>query len=148
LSQLTVSEVEDIIKNYNQISARINILEQEKDSIINTGMSAMSFVEVKIKSNQIYSVVEECAIENVEKKELIDKKIYILKKRRKILDEAINSTSHLEKNIIRMKLIEEEPYYKICGELAISKRHAINLKKRALEKITKLINKNTDFFNN
>lgn len=146
MKNLTVKEMEKIIKDYKLIKARIRILKQEKKSINKTGLSAMSFVKVKVENNQIYSATEEMALENNEKREIIDNKIYILKKRIEILDEALKSTSYLEENIIRKKLIEQQPYYQICGDLAISKRHAINLKKRGLEKITKLINENTNFF--
>lgn len=146
MKKYTANEIEDIIKGFKQIKARINILEEERESIQETGISAMSFVEVKIKSNNIYSVTEETAIENTEKTKIIENKIYILKKRLNILNEAINSITTLEKNIIVMKLIDDEPYFKICGDLSISKRHAINLKNRALKKIARLINENTNFF--
>jgi len=146
LKKYTANEIEDIIKSYKEINARINILEEEKESIQETGISAMSFVEVKIKSNSIYSVTEESAIENTRKTKLIENKIYILKKRLNILNEAIVSLSTLERNIINMKLIDDDPYFKICGNLSISKRHAINLKNRALKKIARLVNENTNFF--
>lgn len=137
---MNISEVEKIIRGYNSLKRKINILSKEIESLTETGISALSFsLSGKSKTNNISRPTEDNAIDNIDKKKEVKKELFVLKKQLEIIDEALNSLDNMERQVIKLKLIQKYSYEEIAEEINISVIYAKKLKRKALVKVKSII---------
>ena len=137
---MNISEVEKIIRGYNSLKRRISILSKEIESLTETGISALSFsLSGKSKTNNISRPTEDNAIDNIDKKKEVKKELFVLKKQLEIIDEALNSLDNMERQVIKLKLIQKYSYEEIAEEINISVIYAKKLKRKALVKVKSII---------
>ena len=135
---MNLRECEELVKEYKQMQVKVKIYEDEIESIEVVGLSSIDFEAMAITANgRISKPTENEAIGIAEKKSKMEKAMYIMRKRIKLVDLAISSLAELEKEVVVRKLIESQPYYRICGDLHISERYAKQIKKQALLKMLK-----------
>lgn len=137
---MNISEVEKIIRGYNSLKRKINILSKEIESLTETGISALSFsLGGKSKTNNISRPTEDNAIRNADKKKRAKKELFVLKKQLEIIEESLNSLDDMEKQVIELKLIKNYSYEEIAEEVNISVIYAKKLKRKSLVKIKSII---------
>lgn len=137
---MTLTEIENFIGRYEKLKVRLEVLQEEIETVEETGLSALKFKFVKTKSNSIHRPVEEQAIENLSQTEDIRKEIYVLKKQISIIDKVLEGLDELERKIIYSKVIKNKSYGDICREISISEIYAKKLKRKGIIKIKQMIN--------
>lgn len=135
--------IEEILSNYNALKKRVEILKDDLESIEAYGVSALSFAQVNGgNTNKIARPTEEQAMDISEIKESIEQEIDLLEQQIKIIDKALEGLNNLEKEVVRQKIIKNEPYFRICGNLKISESHAKRVKKNGIESIADILTPN------
>lgn len=132
--EINLSELEDFIKSYKRFQAQIGILKDTLESIEVVGLSAIDLSKVG-RSSDIFRPTEELAEDSIEVKQEIEDKIFIAQKKIDIIDNSLSSLNKLERNVIRLNLIEQKGYQAICNVLHISDRYVRTIKKQSLKKI-------------
>jgi FixJ family two-component response regulator len=141
-----MSSVENFYEDLNELKAHIEVLRAELFSLEATGISAMRLDKIG-KSYNISKPTEIDAISLISKRTELNEKIIVMQQRVEILDNALNALTPFEYEIINRKVINNEPFYRICGDLKISERNARRTKARALIKLERTINfENRKFF--
>ena len=132
-------EVEELLKNYNSIKLQIYIFKEELSSIENTGVSAINYDFKSSPTNEIQRPTENEALYITQRKKQLEMKIFILEKKINIIDRALEHLEDTERDIITMRFIKNEPFYKICLEVHVSERWAREIRRRAITKIASFI---------
>lgn len=137
---MDINETEKVIRTYQKLKKRIKILNNELESIKETGISALEFkLGGKSKTNTVNRVTENVALKNIENTKKLKKELFVLSKQVEIIDNALDSLDKTEREVIKYKLIEGLTYMDIADELSISVIYAKKLKKKALIKVKKII---------
>jgi len=137
---IKIKDVEEFLRQYKQMKVQVKIYENEISTYDITGVSSLNFDHVGITGQgNITSPTEQEALKRKEVIEKLAQKITILKSRICLIDLAIKALSDIEQKVVIRKIINQEPYYRMCGDLHISERYAKKIKKEAIEKIRKTI---------
>ena len=137
--------VENYYEDLNELRAHIEVLKSELYSLEATGISAMKIDKVGHSYN-ISKPTEQDALGLIEKRTELHQKIIVMQQRVEILDKALVGLTPFEYEIMKRKVIDNEPFYRICGDLKISDRHARRTKARALIKLERTIYNNKKSF--
>ena len=120
-------QIKEALESYNTTRIQIGILKDELESIKRTGLSAMGHEDTNPEENETY-------------KSELENKMFNMTKKLAIIDKAMGALNQLSKEIIIRKVINDEPYYKVCGDLHIGERYARKIKKRSILKMEEIIN--------
>lgn len=135
VAKLNYEETKGMLEDYKKTKVQIEILKQDLKCIQETGHSSIKFdIKDMLSKNNKTDIKKS--------KDDIEKTIFILENKLLIIDKAIGTLNKLQKDIIIKKVINDEPYYKVCGELFIGERYARKLQKQAILKVQEVINKN------
>lgn len=138
-------EMEKILKNIRKYDAKISDIELEiadlKD-LHSISISGISY-ENLVKTNSLISKTELQAMKDLEIEQTIEileyKKRHIERFLRRI-DNAIDSLDEIEKQIIKMKCLENKIWRFITFEVGLEERQCREIKNKALKKIANLVN--------
>lgn len=133
-----MSSVENFYEDLNELIAQIEVLKSELISLEATGISAMNLDKVGTSYN-VSKPTEKDAISLIGRRIELEKKIIVMEQRLEILQNSLKALSPYEYHIIKRKVIDGEPFYRICGDLKISERNARRIKARALLKLERTI---------
>lgn len=123
--------------DYKQIRVQIDILKVDLKTIEMTGVSAINY---NTSSQAITSNKAE-AKKTKEYKAEIEQTIFILERKLAIIDKAMGILNTIQRELITKKLIEDEPYYKVCGDLHVGERYARKIKKKAILRMQEVMSK-------
>lgn len=144
VKKINIKEVEKILKNIKEYKAKINEIELEiadLEDLQSIGLKGINYDNL-IKTNNLFSKTELQAIKDLEIQQTMDllryKKRHLQRFLKKI-QSAIDSLTDLEKQIIEMKYIENKIWRFVTFEVNIEERQCRVIKKRALDKICRLI---------
>jgi hypothetical protein len=90
-------------------------------------------------SYNISKPTEMDALNLIGRRKELEEKITVIYQRLEILDGALKALTRFEYEIIKRKVIDGEPFYRICGDMKISERNARRTKARALVKLERTI---------
>ena len=135
---MLMSSVENFYEDLNELIAQIEVLKSELISLEATGISAMKLDKIGTSYN-ISKPTEKDALYLIERRVDIENKVIIFEQRLEILQNALKALTSYEYQIIKRKVIDNEPFYRICGDLKISERNARRTKARALIKLERTI---------
>jgi len=135
---LFMGSVENYYEDLNELKAHIEVLKAELFSLEATGISAMKLDKIGTSYN-ISKPTEIDALGLIGKRSELNEKIVVMQQRVEILDNALNALTPFELEIIKRKVIDNEPFYRICGDMKISERNARRTKARALVKLERTI---------
>lgn len=149
MEEMSYRQVEGILYNYKIIKAsiennklKLENLEWEED--IDDGVGAISYGEPSSKTNKISRTTEIIAINNIEKKEKarkeLKRKIAIESNKIKMIDNALNALTDLERTIIEMFYIENLEWYKVAGKVCYSEGWCKEKRKETINRILYTIN--------
>jgi hypothetical protein len=130
--------VEGFYEDLNELRAHVEVLKSELYSLEATGISAMNLEKVGTSYN-ISKPTEMDALNLIGRRKELEEKIIVIYKRLEILDSALKALTRFEFEIIKRKVIDGEPFYRICGDMKISERNARRTKARALVKLERTI---------
>jgi hypothetical protein len=130
--------VEGFYEDLNELRAHVEVLKSELYSLKATGISAMNLEKVGTSYN-ISKPTEMDALNLIGRRKELEEKITVIYQRLEILDGALKALTHFEFEIIKRKVIDGEPFYRICGDMKISERNARRTKARALVKLERTI---------
>lgn len=127
VSHLNYDQIKEALEHYNTTRTQIGILKDELQSIERTGLSAIGHEDATLEDKQTY-------------RSELENKIFNLEKKLAIIDKAIGALKQISKEVIIRKVINDEPYYMVCGDLHIGERYARKIKKIAILKMEEIIN--------
>jgi FixJ family two-component response regulator len=130
--------VEGFYEDLNELRAHVEVLKSELYSLEATGISAMNLEKVGTSYN-ISKPTEMDALNLIGRRKELEEKITVIYQRLEILDGALKALTNFEFEIIKRKVIDGEPFYRICGDMKISERNARRTKARALVKLERTI---------
>jgi FixJ family two-component response regulator len=130
--------VEMWYQDLHELKAQIAVLKSELFSLQATGLSAMTLDKIGMTYN-ISKPTEQDAINLIERRNDIQQRIVVMEQRVEILENALKALTPYEYEIIKRKVIDNEPFYRICGDLKVSDRNARRAKIRALIKLERTI---------
>ena len=133
-----MGSIENEYEDLHELKAQIEVLKSELVSLEETGISAMRLDKVGTSYN-ISKPTETDALRVIEKRSFIQRKIIVMQQRVEILENALKALTPYEFEIITRKIIDNEPFYRICGDLKVSERNARRTKARALQKLERTI---------
>lgn len=133
-----MGSIENEYEDLHELKAQIEVLKSELVSLEETGISAILLDKVGTSYN-ISKPTEIQALRIIEKRSLIQNKIIVMQQRVEILENALKALTPYELQIITRKVIDNEPFYRICGDLKVSERNARRTKARALQKLERTI---------
>lgn len=133
-----MSSVENWYEDLHELKAQIEVFKSELFSLEATGISAMKLDKIGTSYN-ISKPTEQDAIKLIERRTELQNRIIVLEQRVGILENALKALSPYEHEIIKRKVIDNEPFYRICGDLKVSDRNARRAKIRALAKLERTI---------
>lgn len=133
-----MGSIENEYEDLHELKAQIEVLKSELISIEETGISAIDLDKVGTSYN-ISKPTEMDALKTMEKRLFLQNKIIVMQQRVKILENALKALTPYEFEIIRRKVIDNEPFYRICGDLKVGERSARRTKARAILKLERTI---------
>ncbi|WP_432406678.1 hypothetical protein [Wukongibacter sp. M2B1] len=140
-----IKEIEKVLKNISKYEAKISDIELEIADLKDLHSISISGINYDnlVKTNSLISKTELQAIKDME----IERTIEILEyEKRHIerllirIDNAISSLSDIEKQIIQMKCLDNKIWRFITFEVGLEERQCRQIKRKALEKISHVIN--------
>ncbi|WP_432662430.1 hypothetical protein R9X47_18050 [Wukongibacter baidiensis] len=138
-------EIEKVLKNIRKYDAQISDIELEIADLKDLHSISISGINYDnlVKTNSLISKTELQAMKDLE----IERTIEILEYKKRHLerflsriDNAICSLNDIEKQIIQMKCIDNKIWRFITFEVGLEERQCREIKKRALKKISNVIN--------
>lgn len=133
-----MGSVENYYEDLNELKAQIEVLKSELFSLEATGISAMRLDKIGTSYN-ISKPTEIDALNLIEKRTELHQKIIVMQQKVEILECALQALTPYEYEIVKRKIIDNEPFYRICGDLKVSERNARRTKARALVKLERTI---------
>lgn len=112
--------IEELLKDYKKDKTTLGILKDEQETRTTTGKGILMGTSGKSK--------EELAEE-----------IYLLGKRIKIIDDAMASLPELQRKIVQRRMIDGEPFNRVCGEIHMSESGARQLQRKAIAALEQLM---------
>lgn len=154
MEEMNYRQVEGILYNYKIIKASIENYKLKLENLelefdIDDGMNGISYGEPTSKTNKINRITENNALKNIERKERIrkdlERKISLETNKIKMLDNALDALSDVERTIINMFYIENLEWYKVAGKVCYSEGWCKEKRKESINRILFTINgKNHD----
>lgn len=142
---MLMGSVENFYEDLHELIAQIEVLKSELFSLEATGISAMRLDKIGTSYN-ISKPTEIDAIKLIERRKDLEQKVIVMQQRVEILQNALKSLTPYELEIFTRKVIDNEPFYRICGDLKVSERNAKRVKARALIKLERTIYTTNSFF--
>lgn len=129
---------EECLKSYNLIMAHIEELKNElKEIDLEDGLVAIDYSTSKISpTNKIRKVVEETAINNITRRDLVMKQIELYRYKLNRIKEAVDSLDSREKKIIKSKYIEGKQWYIVADEENYSEKWCKKIRNVAINKLS------------
>ncbi len=135
-----MTNVERLLYDVRQLEARKEVLE-EILSIHNDGMRAIdtSTADGSGKTNRFHSETESVAIKNIENKEKHSGELQEITRKLHILNRAIQALSETEQKIIKLKYIDQNPWWEVAHSLNFTERRCRQLRGKAINTIKEII---------
>lgn len=132
-----IEMTEEYLKNYKQIKAHIEVLEEEKKMLaeIVATLPAIDYDSIKVQANGSGNPTERNAISLLEKtlyisSDLKNSKSAILK-----IDKALESLNRIQRKVVELSLIEKLDWNYISEELEYSERQLRRIRTGAVYKV-------------
>jgi len=133
-------ELEKLFYSYKDIKKNIEINKTILESLKNEdGIKGIAYKETSSKTNKIYSITENAAIDNIEKEKQIKRWIIRDESKIKIMDNLLNSVDEVERKIIELYYIENWPWWKVAQEVCYSETWCKEKRNRIMEELLSLI---------
>lgn len=128
---------EECLKSYNLIMAHIEDLKNElKEIDLEDGLVAIDYSTSKISpTNKIRKVVEETAISNITRRDLVMKQIELYEYKLNRIMESLDSLDSREQKIIKSKYIEGKQWYIVADEENYSEKWCKKIRNAAINKL-------------
>ncbi|SKC82995.1 hypothetical protein [Maledivibacter halophilus] len=129
---------EECLKSYNLVVAHVEELKRElKEIDMEDGIKAINYLSSKTSpTNKIEKVVEDTAISNITRKDLVLKQIELYEYKISKIEEAINSLEEKEQKIIESKYIQGNQWYIVAHEENYSEKWCKKIRNTAINKLT------------
>ncbi|ABR48735.1 putative sigma factor [Alkaliphilus metalliredigens QYMF] len=149
MEEMNYRQVEGILYNYKIIKASIENYKLKLENLelefdIDDGMKGISYGEPTSKTNKINRTTENNALKNIERKDRIkrdlERKISLETNKIKMVDNALDALSDVERTIINMFYIENLEWYKVAGKVCYSEGWCKEKRKESINRILFTIN--------
>lgn len=138
--EVSYKQIEKILYNYKLIKSSIdnNKLILENLEVVD-GVKAITHGEVSSKTNKFNSIVENATIDNIERKEKLEKKIATDELTIKLIDNTLKALPEVERKILEMFYIENIDWWKVALEVAYSEGWCKEKRRSAINKIVSFL---------
>lgn len=128
---------ENLLKNYRHIEISIWNLEKQLEEIEDdlTSLPAIVYDNVKVQTSVSGSPTENSVIEITKERNRIQKELDKNKRVKKVIDAAIENLSGIQKDVMRMYVIEGMDWRMVSDKLNYSERQLREKKKDAVKSI-------------
>lgn len=128
---------EECLKCYNLIIAHIEELKGElKEIDLEDGLQAINYSSNKISTtNKIKKIVEDTAINNITRRDLVLKQIELYEYKINRIKEAVESLEIREQKIITSKYIQGNQWYIVAHEENYSEKWCKKIRNTAINKL-------------
>jgi len=141
MEEMSYSQIEDILYNYKMIKASIENNKLKLENMeLEDGSKAITYGEPNSNTNKINSITEKAAIKNIERKEKLKRNIALDTNKIKMIDNAIQGLSELERTIIEMFYIENLEWWKVAAKVCYSEGWCKAKRREAINRILFSIN--------
>lgn len=132
-----IEMTEEYLKNYKQIKAHIEVLEEEKKMLaeIVATLPAIDYDSIKVQSNSSGNPTEQNAISLLEKSLYINSDLKNSKSAILKIDKALESLNKVQRKVVELSLIEELDWTCISEELEYSERQLRRIRSGAVYKV-------------
>lgn len=132
-----LKETENILRNYKQLKVNIEILEEEKKRLSEriATLPAISYDGARIQSSHSGNPTEDSAL--CLYYESFDNDAYLSSTKSLVfkIDKSIESLTDIQKEVVRLSLIENESWNKVSDKLNYSERHLRRIRDIAIYRI-------------
>lgn len=141
MEEMSYNQIEGILYNYKMIKASIENNKLKLQNMeLEDGTKAITYGEPGSKTNKINNITEVAAIKNIEKKERLKRKIALDTNKIKMIDNALQGLSELERTIIEMFYIENLEWWKVAAKVCYSEGWCKAKRREAINRILFSIN--------
>ena len=132
-----IEVTEEYLKNYKQIKAHIEILENEKKTLseLLATLPAIEYNSVRVQSSNLDNPTERNAIFLIEKSLYINSDLKNSKNAILKIDKAMSSLNDIQRKVVELSLIENIDWINISQELEYSERQLRRIRNGAVYKI-------------
>lgn len=141
MEEMSYRQVEGTLYNYKMIKASIENNKLKLENMeLEDGSKAITYGEPSGKTNKISKITETAAMKNIERKEKLKRKIALDTNQIKMIDNALQGLSDLERTIIEMFYIENLEWWKVAAQVCYSEGWCKAKRREAINRILFSIN--------
>lgn len=136
MKEVTYKHIEGLLYNYKTIKAAINHNRIKLETLdIEDGLSSITHNEPTSKTNKISSLTENTALRRIEIKEDLKRKIEIESNKLRLIDNALEGLTEVERDIITLFYIEGKQWEIVAFETNYSAGWCKERRKQAINKM-------------
>lgn len=129
-------EIEGLLYGYKTIEAGINHNRIKLETLeARDGLRGIGYSDSSSKTNNTSSIVESAAIKNIEIREELERKILLDTQKIRLIDNAIEGLTELEKEVITLFYIDDKNWDYVADKVGYSKSWVVEKRKQAIEKM-------------